>query len=105
MLDKGTKGNGILLSAGHEDDFVGTPVVSANEMIPFGRARSSNSFLTTALHPTLDQDTQQGQGRFVHKEKFDFALFGFFLSSSIVSSARSLAFLSCKGVKSCLGRR
>lgn len=105
MLDEGAKGSGILLGTGHEDNLVGPPVVSANQMVPFGRSRSSNPFLTTPFHPTLDQDTKQGQGRFVHKEKFDFAFFGFFLSSSSVSSARSLASLSCSGVKSCLGRR
>lgn len=55
MLDKGTKGDGILLGAGHEDNLVGTPVVSANQMVPLRRSRSGNPLLTTAFHPAFDE--------------------------------------------------
>jgi hypothetical protein len=68
VLEKITKGLGVLFLAGHVNYFSGAPIVGANQMMPFLLSRRGDTLLLASFHPAFDQDAQKPQGRFVHKE-------------------------------------
>jgi hypothetical protein len=78
ILDEETKRERVLLLGWQVNDLIGAPVVSAKQVIPLLLAWRGNPFLLAAPHPAFNQGAKQPQGRFVHKEKFDFAGAGFF---------------------------